>query len=124
MIETGVIIMCSSTAALVTFWKNHIATYVAPLYSHLCSHYSKLATRFKFASRVSSSNLICPPESDQSKPYHSLYNLDYIEINEHHQESAGLPSCIVRTDIGGGSPIPDVENGVIRKFTKMKRSIS
>lgn len=124
MIETGVIIMCSSTSALVAFWKSHIATYVTPFYSHFCSQYSKLATRFNFVSRTSSSNQIRSPKSNQSKPYPSLYNLNYVELDEHRQEPTGFPGSIVRTEIGGGSSRSEVEAGVIRKLVKVEQTFN
>lgn len=124
IVETGVTVMCGCTSALVTFWKSHIATHVAPLYSRLCFRSRTLATRFKVVSKTSSSNQIYPPEPVQSKQYSTLYNLNYVELDEHYQESAVLPGSIVRTTVGSGSPRSDVETGVIRKFTTVEQSFN
>lgn len=124
MIETSVTLICSSTSALVNCWKSHVATYLAPPYSRLCSRCGELATRFKSDSRVSSDTQTYPTESRQSKPYSSLYKLNHVDINGDHQESASLAGNTVRTEIGGGSPTSEVENGVIRKIMKVEQSFN
>lgn len=127
MIETGVTIICSSTSALVAFWKSHVVTHVAPLYSRLCSRYGDLATRFKFVSRASCDTQTCSRESDHSKLDHSKSHpsfLDYMELDEHHDKSTDFSGSSVRTEIGGGSPTSEMEKGVIRKLTKVEQSFN
>ncbi|MCJ1265998.1 hypothetical protein MMC22_005880 [Lobaria immixta] len=117
MIETGVTIMCSSTSALVSFWKSYIVTYVAPLYSRLCSRYGGLATRLKMVSRASSdTETYREPEHSKPQPTFS-----YPEPDERHQESIEFSGSSVRTEIGGGSPTSEIENGVIRKLVKVEQ---
>ncbi|MCJ1265628.1 hypothetical protein MMC22_005508 [Lobaria immixta] len=123
IIEMGVTIVCSSTPALVMFWKSHIVNYVVPLYSRLGDGYSKLTTRFKLVSRASSNTQTCLAESDQSKSHPSFDNLDYMGLNEHLKAATFLRGS-VRTDIAGGSPISEVENGVIRKVMKVEQSFN
>lgn len=120
MIETGVTIICSSTSALVAFWKSHIAANVVILHSRFCSCYSKLATRFKVVSQTSIAQ-ICP-DADLPKSHRNLYKLNYVELDEHHQESAWFAGSIVKTEIDGGSPTSEVEKGVIRKSTKVEQT--
>lgn len=83
-----------------------------------------MSTRFMFFSRASSDNHICSPKSDQPKSHLGLHNLNYVELDDHHQEPAGFPGGIVRTKIGSSAPRPDVENGVIWKFTKLEQSFN
>ena len=105
MIETGVTIMCSSTSALVNFWKSHLRTYVAPLYSRLLSSYNRLAVRLNLVSQTSSNNQICPPESDHSKSYPGFDNkFYYVKPKEHdHSELTVFTFGIIKTEPGGGS---------------------
>ena len=105
MIETGVTIMCSSTSALVTFWKSHLRTYVAPLYSRLLSSYSKLIVGLKLVSQTSSNHQTCLPESDHSESYPGLVNnFHYVEPKEHDHSELTVFSCsIIQTEIGRGS---------------------
>lgn len=105
MVEAGVTIICSSTSALVAFWKSHVTTYVPPIYSHLCSCYDKVATIFKFDSRASRDTQTCPTGSKQSKLY--------VELDEYPQEPIGFSANTVRTEIGGGSSASEAEKGVI-----------
>lgn len=111
--------MCSSTSALVSFWKSHIVTYVAPLYSRLCSRYGGLATRLKLVSRASS-NTQTYRESERSKSQPTFFN--YVEPDKNHQESIEFSGSSVRTEIGGGSPTSEIENGVIKEFMKVEQS--
>lgn len=105
------------------FWKSHIVNYVVPFYSRLGDRYNKLATRFKLVSRASSNTGTCPAESDQSKSHPSFDNLNYVQLNE-QLEPATFLRGYVRTDIGGGSPISEVERGVIRKVMKVEQSFN
>lgn len=114
MIETGVTIMCSSTSALVAFWKSHMAPNIARFHSRLRSRYSEfLATRSKFISPSPSHAQIYAPESDHPKSYRSLYSLNYVELDERNQESTAVSGRIVGTEIGRGSPASEVDEGVI-----------
>lgn len=116
MIKTGVTIMCSSTSALVNFWKSHLRTYVAPLYSCLLSSYSKLVVGLNLVSQTSSNNQICLPESDHSKSYPGLDNkFHYVKPKEHDYSELTVFSCsIIQTEIGGGSSTrPEAEKAVV-----------
>lgn len=95
-------IICSSTSALVTFWKLHVANYVAPLCSRLCLSHRKLAARI--VSRASSSKQICSPKFDESEPYPSSNSLIYKELDELPLQQAGSSN---------GSPRPEAEKDKI-----------
>lgn len=126
MIETGVTIICSSTTALVAFWNSYIINNVALLHSRLFSRRSELATRSRSVSRASPNSQISPLESDQSKSYRSLSSLNYLELDECHQESTGFSGSIVRSEIGGGSrsSTSEVEKGLIRNPMKVEQSFN
>lgn len=99
-------IICSSTSALVTFWKSHIVAHAALLYSRLCSRYGEIATRVKSVSRTSCETQTSPPESDQSDFYPSLHNLNYVQLDKYHEGSTRFSGTTVEAGIVSDSPKP------------------